>query len=51
MYDCDSCLARPATWIATFPDGVAFDVCDTCVDLVDDRVQLTRTLAPTGVRP
>lgn len=39
---CDSCRRRPGTWHATFADGVAFDVCDDCVGLVDARVTLTR---------
>lgn len=48
MYTCDSCLARPATWTATFPDGVGFDICDRCGDVVDDRVQLTRSFGIAG---
>lgn len=42
MYRCDSCLHRSAIWTATFPDGVAFDVCQLCVEVVDDRVDLVR---------
>lgn len=40
---CDSCRRAPAVWVATFADGVAFDLCAPCADLVDDRVTLTRS--------
>jgi hypothetical protein len=45
-YTCDACRRRPGTWHARFADGVAFDVCDDCVGLVDDRVELTHTVEP-----
>lgn len=40
MNRCDACQTRPSRWTATFTDGVAYDVCDDCAHLCDDRVAL-----------